>query len=78
MTADGSHLYPVRARTPLKLVDNDDLEEVEDWFRVGVVSLGSNTTTAQLVIEAYPLGGLDDDDDSPATEWPRHSRNLLE
>ena len=62
MTVDGNPFH-VPASTPLELVDNDDLEAVEEQFRAGVMSLGWDPTTAQVVIEAYPLEDVDEDDD---------------
>ena len=62
MTVDGNPFH-VPASTPLELVDNDDLETVQEQFRAGVMSLGWDPTTAQLVIEAYPLEEVDPDDD---------------
>ena len=42
--------------TPIELVDNDPLEQpVDAEFRIGVMSLGWDPSTAQLVIKAYPL-----------------------
>jgi uncharacterized repeat protein (TIGR03847 family) len=46
-----------------ELVDNKDLEPVEEQVRTGVMSLGWDPTTAQLVIEAYPLAEVEVDDD---------------
>ena len=61
-TVDGNPFH-VPASTPIELVDNDDLEPVEEQFRTGVMSLGWDPTTAQIVIEAYPLAEVDADDD---------------
>ena len=36
---------------------------MEEQFRTGAISLGWDPTTAQVVIEAYPLADVDDDDD---------------
>lgn len=55
--------FSVPGSTPLELVDNAQLEPVEEQFRTGVLSLGWDPTTAQLVIEAYPI--TDGDDESP-------------
>ena len=62
LTLDGNPFH-VPTSTPLELVDNEDLEPVEEQFRAGVMSLGWDPTTAQLVIEAYPLGEVEEDDD---------------
>lgn len=62
ITIDGNP-FSVPTSTPLELVDNDDLDAVEEQFRAGVMSLGWDPTTAQLVIEAYPLAEVEEDDD---------------
>jgi uncharacterized repeat protein (TIGR03847 family) len=65
--------FSVPTSTPIELVDNDQLDAVEEQFRTGGMSLGWDPTTAQIVIEAYPLVDveadeadelLDDDDDA--------------
>jgi uncharacterized repeat protein (TIGR03847 family) len=60
--------FSVPASTPPELVDNDGLDPVQERFRAGAMSLGWDPTTAQLIIEAYPLveddaDMLDDDGD---------------
>ena len=62
MARDGNP-YSVPALTPEGLVDNDPLEQpVEEEFRAGVMSLGWDPSTAQIVIEAFPLIVVDADD----------------
>lgn len=63
-TLDGNP-FSVPTGTPIELVDNDQLEEVTEQFRTGAMTLGWDPTTAQVVIEAYPIidAGPDDDDD---------------
>jgi len=56
--------FSVPTITPIELVDNDPLEAVEEQFRTGAMSLGWDPTTAQVVIEAYPISDADDDDES--------------
>ena len=52
----------VPAETPIELVDNDPLEQpVAAEFRTGAMSLGWDPSTAQVVIEAYPLVLVDED-----------------
>jgi uncharacterized repeat protein (TIGR03847 family) len=69
--------FSVPTTTPIELVDNDQLEAVQEQFRTGVMSLGWDPTTAQIVIEAYPITEVDDDaellhdDDSDAPEMLR-------
>lgn len=57
--------FSVPASTPVELVDNDQLEPVEEQFRAGVMSLGWDPSTAQIVVEAYPITEVDDEDDEP-------------
>jgi len=56
--------FSVPTGTPIELVDNDQLEAVEEQFRTGAMTLGWDPTTAQVVIEAYPITDVDDDDES--------------
>ncbi|UKA69440.1 DUF3090 domain-containing protein [Arthrobacter sp. FW306-06-A] len=51
--------FSVPTGTPIELVDNDPLEVVEEQFRTGAMSLGWDPTTAQVVIEAYPISDVD-------------------
>jgi len=55
--------FSIPTGTPIELVDNDPLEAVEEQFRTGAMTLGWDPTTAQVVIEAYPLTDADDDED---------------
>ena len=57
--------HSVPASTPVELVDNDPLDPVQEWFRVGGIGLGWDPTTAQVLIDAHPLS---DDDADPALE----------
>ncbi|HEY3437743.1 MAG TPA: DUF3090 domain-containing protein, partial [Actinotalea sp.] len=46
----------VPTQTPAELVDNEPLDQpVEEQFRAGVMRLGWDPRTAQIIIEAYPL-----------------------
>ena len=56
--------FSVPTGTPIELVDNDQLEAVEEQFRTGALTLGWDPTTAQVVIEAFPITDIDDDDES--------------
>ncbi|POH56970.1 DUF3090 domain-containing protein [Arthrobacter glacialis] len=58
-----SNPFSIPTGTPIELVDNDPLEAVQEQFRAGAMSLGWDPTTAQIVIEAYPIPDSDDDDD---------------
>ncbi|WP_299165085.1 DUF3090 domain-containing protein [uncultured Arthrobacter sp.] len=62
VTLDGNP-FSVPTSTPIELVDNDQLEPVQEQFRTGVMGLGWDPTTAQVVIEAYPLTDIDPGDD---------------
>ena len=64
MALDGNP-HSVPASTPVELVDNDPLDPVQEWFRVGAIGLGWDPTTAQVLIDAHPLS---DDDADPARE----------
>ncbi|TLM87486.1 DUF3090 domain-containing protein [Pseudarthrobacter sp. NamE5] len=50
--------FSVPTSTPIELVDNDQLEAVQEQFRTGAMSLGWDPTTAQVVIEAYPIADV--------------------
>lgn len=62
MQVDGNP-FSVPALTPDGLVDNDPLDEpVTEMYRTGVMGVGWEPTTAQIVIEAYSLLLLRDDE----------------
>jgi uncharacterized repeat protein (TIGR03847 family) len=58
----------VPAEIPLELVDDSPLDPVDEQFRAGAVSLGWDPSTAQVVIEAYPIVESDDEDADPTDE----------
>ena len=60
ITVEGNP-FSVPTSTPIELVDNDQLEAVQEQFRTGAMSLGWDPTTAQVVIEAYPITDVDAD-----------------
>jgi uncharacterized repeat protein (TIGR03847 family) len=60
--------FSVPTGTPIELVDNDPLEAVEEQFRTGAMSLGWDPTTAQVVIEAFPITDVDDDVDDESVD----------
>ncbi len=68
--------FSVPASTPLELVDNDQLEAVEEQFRTGTMSLDWDPTTAQVIINAYPITDVDDDDES-LDEIDPHATEML-
>lgn len=68
LTIEGNP-HSVPTSTPIELVDNDQLETVQEQFRTGAMSLGWDPTTAQIVIEAYPISDVDaDNGDEPLDE----------
>jgi uncharacterized repeat protein (TIGR03847 family) len=60
--------HSVPTSTPIELVDNDQLEAVQEQFRTGAIGLGWDPTTAQVVLEAYPLADVDGEDDGSLEE----------
>lgn len=60
--------FSVPTGTPIELVDNDDLEDVREQFRTGAMGLGWDPTTAQVVIEAYPITEADPEADDELTD----------
>ncbi|OAE02054.1 DUF3090 domain-containing protein [Arthrobacter sp. OY3WO11] len=67
LTVEGNP-HSVPTSTPIELVDNDELEAVEEQFRTGAMGLGWDPTTAQVVIEAYPITDVDADSDDEAPD----------
>lgn len=60
--------HSVPTSTPIELVDNDQLEAVQEQFRTGAMSLGWDPTTAQVVIEAYPITDVDADNNDESLD----------
>ena len=69
--------HSVPTSTPIELVDNDQLEAVQEQFRTGTMSLGWDPTTAQVVIEAYPITDVDADDDESLEEDGANEPEML-
>jgi uncharacterized repeat protein (TIGR03847 family) len=67
LTVEGNP-HSVPTSTPIELVDNDQLEAVQEQFRTGAMSLGWDPTTAQVVIEAYPITDVDADNDDESLD----------
>jgi uncharacterized repeat protein (TIGR03847 family) len=67
ITVEGNP-FSVPTGTPIELVDNDQLEAVQEQFRTGAMSLGWDPTTAQVVIEAYPISDVDADDNDESLD----------
>ena len=76
LTIEGNP-FSVPTSTPIELVDNDQLEAVQEQFRTGAMSLGWDPTTAQVVIEAYPITDVDDDDESLDEDGANETEMLL-
>ncbi len=69
LMADGANRFNVPAATAAELVDNDPLDQpVEEQFRAGSLRLAWDPTTAQVVVEAFPLDDSDEDDDETEAE----------
>lgn len=64
ITVDGNP-FSVPTGTPIELVDNDPIEPPLEQFRTGAMTLDWDPTTAQIVVEAYPLTDDDTEDDEP-------------
>lgn len=59
MATEGNR-YSVPDQAPVELVDTEALDQpVEEQFRVGIMGLGWDPSTAQLVIEAVPAQPVD-------------------
>jgi uncharacterized repeat protein (TIGR03847 family) len=67
LNAEGNP-HSVPTSTPIELVDNDQLEAVQEQFRTGALSLGWDPTTAQVVVEAYPIIDVDADNDDESLD----------
>jgi uncharacterized repeat protein (TIGR03847 family) len=67
ITVEGNP-FSVPKSTPIELVDNDQLEAVQEQFRTGAMSLRWDPTTAQVVIEAYPITDVDADDNDESLD----------
>jgi uncharacterized repeat protein (TIGR03847 family) len=67
VTVEGNP-FSVPKSTPIELVDNDQLEAVQEQFRTGAMSLGWDPTTAQVLIEAYPITDVDADDNDESLD----------
>ncbi len=80
MTSEGNP-SSVPAATPPELVDNEPLDQpVEPEFRTGAIALGWDPSTAQLVIEAYPIAdemNAESDDLSSDEAQPEPSEMLV-
>ena len=63
LMAEDGNPFSVPSITPEGLVDNDPLEQpVAEQFRAGAMGLGWDPSTAQIVIEAFPIVESDDEE----------------
>ncbi|ARJ04361.1 DUF3090 domain-containing protein [Humibacter sp. BT305] len=72
--------FSVPSSTPVELIDEAPLDQpVDEQFRTGAIGLGWDPTTAQVVIEAYPVLDPEDDADpeNPFAETESPSEMLL-
>jgi uncharacterized repeat protein (TIGR03847 family) len=69
--------FSIPTGTPIELVDNDQLEAVQEQFRTGAMSLGWDPTTAQVVIEAYPITDADAEEDGADVDGAEVPEMLL-
>ncbi|WP_284991402.1 DUF3090 domain-containing protein [Arthrobacter sp. efr-133-TYG-120] len=76
ITVEGNP-FSVPTGTPVELVDNDQLESVEEQFRTGAMSLGWDPTTAQIVLEAFPITDADADDNDNDEDSANETEMLL-
>lgn len=75
-TVDGNP-FSVPTTTPIELVDNDPLAPVQEQFRAGAMTLGWDPTTAQIIIEAYPMTDVDADEDDDSFDDDADDREML-
>ena len=69
LLADHQNRFSVPAATPAELVDNDPLDQpVEEEFRAGLLRLAWDPSTAQVVVEAFPLEEEPDDEEAEPSE----------
>lgn len=64
LRAEEGNRFSVPVQTPAELVDDEPLDQpVEEQFRTGLMRLGWDPTTAQVVVEAFPYVEPASDDD---------------
>ncbi|WP_421740297.1 DUF3090 domain-containing protein [Cellulomonas sp.] len=65
MAGEGNR-FSVPAATPVELVDNEPLDQpVEEQFRTGLLRLGWDPSTAQVIVEAFPLEDTEEEAPEP-------------
>ncbi len=66
LMADEGNRFSVPAATPAELVDNEPLDQpVEEQFRTGLLRLGWDPSTAQVIVEAFPLEDTEEEAPEP-------------
>ncbi|MBT0995543.1 DUF3090 family protein [Cellulomonas sp. DKR-3] len=69
LMSDEGNRFSVPAAAPVELVDDDPLDQpVLEEFRAGLMRLGWDPSTAQVVVEAFAYDEADDDSDPDARE----------
>lgn len=67
LMTDGDNRFNVPARAAVELIDTDPLDQpVEEDFRLGQMRLSFDATTAQVVVEAYPLVEAETEEEAAA------------
>ncbi|GEK22891.1 DUF3090 domain-containing protein [Cellulomonas xylanilytica] len=67
LMADEGNRFSVPSTTPDELVDNEPLDQpVEEQFRTGLLRLGWDPATAQVIVEAFPLEDTEDEAAEPS------------
>ncbi|MGY4645716.1 DUF3090 domain-containing protein [Cellulomonas sp. URHB0016] len=78
LMADEGNRFSVPATTPAELVDDEPLDQpVEEQFRAGLMRLGWDPATAQVVVEAFPFVEADDTDDEAGKDETEPTEMLL-
>jgi len=78
LMAEDGNPFSIPALTPEGLVDNDPLTQpLEEQFRAGAMSLGWDPTTAQLVIDAFPIPLIDPEQLESAEEIEIEPEEIL-
>jgi uncharacterized repeat protein (TIGR03847 family) len=69
LAATEGNPFSVPEQATAELVDTDPVDQpVEEDFRLGSVRMGWDPTTAQLVVEAFPMAETGDDEAAEADE----------
>lgn len=65
-TSEGAELVPALA--PAALEDSEPLEQpIEEEFRAGTMTLAWDSDAHRVVIEVFPMGEVEPDEDNPVT-----------